>query len=673
MANPVGSLVVRIGADVGGLQKGGRRAESTMQRMGRQARSTANSMAKIGGAAAAAGAAVTAELTRRGMEAVTAQRRLAQSIGTTQREVAGLTAAFETYKLQQDDVADALGTLADRAQDAANGQKSMAEDFELVGLQVENLKGKRPAELFRQFSAAVADTEDPTKRTAAAVRIFGDDLGRKLMPLLMRGPEALRDYRREAAALGVAVSGIEASQVESANRSIERMQQVLSGVQNQLAVALAPYINEVANRFVTAAEETGGFKKQIAATVETGLTGFGKVLDVMRGLQATAKALEIAFAGVGWVVNQTMARVAEAIGTTIDTTNRLINDLIQTANKLPGIELPTVEGSAFNTGWMKQLQGAADASSERISRLSGELGDLVDKPMPSENIDQYFAAVEQRSREASKAAQHSTDALRQPDGGGEGDSEQRKKEREKQREHLQKKMEQLRSHLQNRREAEVMDFQQRMEWLREAKNQEIITEQEYRKRKEELEAKHQQKLNKLSTENASYRERFEQQSMQSQIATVAGGFEQMFSAVRNQSKAMFRLYQAAAITNTVISTIESAQKAYAWGMTWGGPPLAHTFQAAAYGAGMARVAAISSQSFGSKGGATSGQTQGGTAVGQTGGGGGGNGGGGANREANINLMGGDQFSGDQIEQLAEKLNEFSGDNGDLKVNVRRAT
>ena len=55
---------------------------------------------------------------------------------------------FARQGLEIDDVADAFATLADRTEDALAGTESMIEDFRLVGITVDQLRGKNPEQLY---------------------------------------------------------------------------------------------------------------------------------------------------------------------------------------------------------------------------------------------------------------------------------------------------------------------------------------------------------------------------------------------------------------------------------------------------------------------------------------------------------------------------------------------
>lgn len=79
------------------------------------------------------------------------------------------------------------------------------------------------------------------------------------------------------------------------------------------------------------------------------------------------------------------------------------------------------------------------------------------------------------------------------------------------------------------------------------------------------------------------------------FGTLAGMAQAFYALSGQQSMAAFRAYQAFAIAETTISTIEAAQHAYRWGAKLGGPVLGAVFAAAAVAAGMARIAQIAQQ------------------------------------------------------------------------------
>jgi TP901 family phage tail tape measure protein len=134
--------------------------------------------------------------------------------------------------------------------------------------------------------------------------------------------------------------------------------------------------------------------------------------------------------------------------------------------------------------------------------------------------------------------------------------------------------------------------------LVEALELELITKQEYIAKEEQFRA-----------ESSARMEQIEKARTDMMISNAASGFAQMSSDIMafantfaKENKAMFAVAKAAAIASTIIETYSSAQKAFSSmaGIPIVGPALGAVAAAAAIGGGMARVAAIRSQSMSGK-------------------------------------------------------------------------
>jgi hypothetical protein len=132
---------------------------------------------------------------------------LAPALGMTTDELQKWEYVFARFGLELSDTSDAFATLADRTEDALAGTESMIEDFRLVGITVDQLRGKNPQQLFELFADAVSNTSDKNRALTAIVRNLGDDLGRKLAPALMMGKKGLEEMRKEAEDLGIIMDG----------------------------------------------------------------------------------------------------------------------------------------------------------------------------------------------------------------------------------------------------------------------------------------------------------------------------------------------------------------------------------------------------------------------------------------------------------------------------------
>jgi len=141
---------------------------------------------------------------------------LAPALGMTTDELQQWEYVFARAGLEIDDVADAFATLADRTEDALDGTVSMIDDFKLIGITLDQLRGKNPQQLFELFADGVRNTTDQNRALAAIVRNLGDDLGRKLAPMLMLGSDGLRAMREEAEKLGIVMDAGNIQEVAAA-------------------------------------------------------------------------------------------------------------------------------------------------------------------------------------------------------------------------------------------------------------------------------------------------------------------------------------------------------------------------------------------------------------------------------------------------------------------------
>lgn len=271
MPQSVEDLLVRIDASTEQLRREMRRADQNVTRHTRSMdralsrvdagfRRMGNAARRVNGALAAIGIAVGASgmtrLATRSLKSAEQVERLSLALGVSQERIQELTFTFRQFGLQQDDVADALGTVADRAQDAVQGTVSMQEDFALLGITVDELRGKRPAELFDLMARRVGEVEDPSRRTAAVVRTFGDELGRKLLPLLVQGQDALDGYAKSAREAGAVLDkDLNANQAE-ALRNFRKLREELDADFQRTIAANAEELGNLAENMAWFAEKT---------------------------------------------------------------------------------------------------------------------------------------------------------------------------------------------------------------------------------------------------------------------------------------------------------------------------------------------------------------------------------------------------------------------------------
>lgn len=227
----------RAGKDLSDLRKQTTRLKGSLTKMVRDL-----AIVKTGLAAMAGAALYQAHATAREAEAID---RRSRSLQLSRREYQRHLAVFEQFGADGSDIADAFGTITDRAQDAIDGMQSYIDDFALVGIQVDDLRGKDPAGLYELFADKVASAADKNKALTATVRILGDDLGAKLLPMLQLGAGGMSAMGDEAEAMGAVMSSKALDASLSLQSSWRKLGLVVKGLRNEIGVALAPVVEDV--------------------------------------------------------------------------------------------------------------------------------------------------------------------------------------------------------------------------------------------------------------------------------------------------------------------------------------------------------------------------------------------------------------------------------------------
>lgn len=238
--------------------------------------------------AAAAGAALGTALGLQGVATARAAEqadRMARSLGIGVEAAQGYAAIFEGVGADAKDVADAFNTLADRSQDAQDGMQSFIDDFSLLGLAVDDLRGKSPEDLFLTFADGVERTSDVVKRNAAVVRLLGDDVGNRLLPVMMQGSAGITQMRAEAERLGLVMSTDDVAAGVEAAEAFRRFGRVLTGLRNQVGLAVVPTMIRLG---ALLQEFIARNRVLIRERLERAMERFGDAVDTVRGALAKA-------------------------------------------------------------------------------------------------------------------------------------------------------------------------------------------------------------------------------------------------------------------------------------------------------------------------------------------------------------------------------------------------
>lgn len=190
-------------------------------------------------------------------ETIDKTSKLSRQLGMTYGELAGLALAGDLAGVSMETIGKAA-TKSDVAfVKAAQGSKVAQAAFAGIGLSVDQLQNKSPAERFQMIADAIAGLPSAAERARAAVALFGKG-GAELLPLFEGGAGSIAAAVEEANRFGLALTNEQGMAVENMNDAFTRAYASIQGVVQQVVAYLAPAIQSVADTFTTLIGNVGG-------------------------------------------------------------------------------------------------------------------------------------------------------------------------------------------------------------------------------------------------------------------------------------------------------------------------------------------------------------------------------------------------------------------------------
>lgn len=333
----------------------------------------ASRVALFGTAAATAAATAIAALTKAGLANVDATSKLADRLGIATEQLERFRFAAQIGGSDAGALDKALERMVRSIGEAGQGLTTPLRGLETLGLKLADLEAMSPDQQFLTIADAISKIDDPIQRATASYQIFGRQ-GQALLNTLMQGRGGLEALGAEADALGLTFDRVSGAQVEAANDAMTRLWSIGKGLANTLAIELAPFIQEVADRLTNFVKESGGLNQIVVPAIEKVAKGLGFVGDIINiiraGFNLVTAAVQKWWSWIAKGVTK-LAELANAVG--------LLSD----------------ETVAF-------LDGFSEGLAEGASKDWQEAKDLFINEWPSEKMDRFFNDVKRKSQEAAE-------------------------------------------------------------------------------------------------------------------------------------------------------------------------------------------------------------------------------------------------------------------------------
>lgn len=238
----------------------------------------------------AGGASVTALLGLAKAAADTADQmgKLAQSSGVSVKELSRLAFAADLSGTSAEELAKGLAKLST---DASSGGLKLRE----LGINTLDASGKLKTsdQIFREVADRFSALPDGVTKTTAAIGLFGDELGPKLIPLLNQGAGGLRKLADEADRFGKTISEDQVRRAEEFNDNLTRLQAVAQATGQELGALLIPALNDLSLAFLEALKESGKIANDdgLRTWADKTARAVGFVVDVFDGFARVVRVV----------------------------------------------------------------------------------------------------------------------------------------------------------------------------------------------------------------------------------------------------------------------------------------------------------------------------------------------------------------------------------------------
>lgn len=235
--------------------------------------------AAVLGAGITAGAVAAASRIRSEMD------RAAKSANLTVEEFSRLKHAAELSGTSVEQVEKAASVLQ-RQISKGKLDESFAGGLRALGVDAKALGGKSAEQQLALLADAMQGVGDAGQRTVIASRLFGDEIGAKLVPMLENGGAALRAAGDEAEALGLVFSADAAAAAERLGDAQDKLAKAVRGTLTEAFASVVPLLAETAGRMVEWAKAN---REAVSEKVQAALR---KVVETLQALWARAQEVD---------------------------------------------------------------------------------------------------------------------------------------------------------------------------------------------------------------------------------------------------------------------------------------------------------------------------------------------------------------------------------------------
>lgn len=260
-------------------------------------------------------------------------------------------------------------TLTNTIDKANQGDKTAIENFNRIGMSIDDLKGKSKEDIFENTVKSLQNMEDATERSAMANKLLGR-AGMELGPLLNSNNKDIDELMKTAEDYGMIMSDDAVKASAKFQDSLTTMGQTFTGMKNRMMAEFLPALTQVTDglALVFKGDTDAGIEK-----INEGITGFiDKLGEIM------PKVLEVG----GNIIMTLATAILTNLPQLFETGTQIVLQLLQgfisaLPNLITGIVgvIPVIVQTLINalpqllTGLMTGLQTLATSLTQMLPTL----------------------------------------------------------------------------------------------------------------------------------------------------------------------------------------------------------------------------------------------------------------------------------------------------------------
>ncbi len=313
-----GRAYVEIGADRTALERGLKAAQKRLRAFGA-------SVSTLGTRSAAAGLAVLAPLVAASKVFSTLGDRIQKAAlrtGFGAEALSELGFAAEQSGADFATLEKGIKTMQRSIGNAGRGLSTATDALESLGLTFAELDGLSPEEQFNTIADRIAAIDDPTKKAAVAMELFGR-AGQQLIPLLSLGSRGMQELRDQAKSLGLSITDLEANSAAKLTDAFNVMKRSLQGAIFAIGSALAPSLTEILETTSRVVVSISNWIKENRSLVVSA----AKVAAIVVGVGTAIAGIGAAIVAAGLVLGG-LASVVAAIGTAFGVVSAILGAIL---------------------------------------------------------------------------------------------------------------------------------------------------------------------------------------------------------------------------------------------------------------------------------------------------------------------------------------------------------